>query len=156
MARPFYSEINLHLTWHVKHNLPMLTPEVEEVAHRLLRAKACSMPGVFFHEVGGTEDHVHLVVSVLPTVLVCDLIGQLKGYSAHEVNVLSGQGDKVLAWQNGYGVVSFGTRNLPWVLRYVRNQKEHHARQTTHERLELVSEAAPEPSAEPASAGFAR
>lgn len=29
---------------------------------------------------------------------------------------------KALEWQRGYGVVSFGKRNLEWVLDYVRRQ----------------------------------
>jgi putative transposase len=44
----------------------------------------------------------------------------------------------LLDWQGGYGVVSFGAKDLEWVKRYVRNQKEHHARGTTHERLESI------------------
>jgi hypothetical protein len=35
---------------------------------------------------------------------------------------------KVLQWQTGYGVVSFGTGDLPWVVAYIQNQKQHHAR----------------------------
>ena len=33
-------------------------------------------------------------------------------------------------------MVSFGTRDLPWVINYVKNQKEHHAKKTTKARLE--------------------
>jgi REP element-mobilizing transposase RayT len=69
---------------------------------------------VFVHEVGGIETHVHLAISVAPTVLVSELVGQLKGASAHEANHRLGR--KVLEWQAGYGVVSFGTRDLPWVV----------------------------------------
>ena len=29
----------------------------------------------------------------------------------------------MLEWQAGYGVVSFGTKNLEWVKAYVRNQR---------------------------------
>jgi hypothetical protein len=29
-----------------------------------------------------------------------------------------------LAWQAGYGVVSFGTRDLDWVRNYVRNHEK--------------------------------
>jgi hypothetical protein len=43
---------------------------------------------------------------------------------------------KLLDWQTGYGVVSFGTKDLPWVVSYVRNQKEHHAKGTIVGRLE--------------------
>jgi putative transposase len=134
----FYSEIRLHLTWHTKDDRHLLTPEVEKVAHEALRCKALSFRGVLVHAVGGTEDLVHAALSIPPTVLVSELIGQMKGYSSHEVNQGFGGGAERFAWQSSYGVVSFGTRDLPWVVRYVENQKQHHARRTTFERLERV------------------
>ena len=44
----------------------------------------------------------------------------------------------MLQWQSGYGVVSFGTKDLPWVSDYIRNQKEHHASGKALERLERI------------------
>ena len=52
---------------------------------------------------------------------------------------------KVLQWQIGYGVVSFGTRELPWVVDYIRNQREHHAAGSVYDRLERISELGEEP-----------
>ena len=46
---------------------------------------------------------------------------------------------KVLQWQKGYGVVSFGTGDLDWVKLYISNQKEHHARGGVHDRLERIT-----------------
>jgi hypothetical protein len=43
-------------------------------------------------------------------------------------------------WQRGYGVLSFGRKNLPQVIAYALNQKEHHQRQTTNEAMEKWSE----------------
>ncbi len=45
---------------------------------------------------------------------------------------------KNLEWQNGYGIVSFGTKDLKWVVRYVLNQKEHHKTGKVFKRLESV------------------
>ena len=149
MAHAFYSEINLHLVWHTKHNHPLLTPKTEPIVHRQLRQKVFSLPGVFFHEVGGTEDHVHLVLSILPTVLISDLVGQLKGGAAHDANVLLGAGENRVAWQTGYGVVSFGTRDLQWVVRYVQRQKEHHRTGETQARLEQITSNEGAPGARP-------
>jgi hypothetical protein len=56
----------------------------------------------------------------------------------------------VLEWQNGYGVVSFGTKDLEWVTAYARNQRQHHAEGKIHERLERIS--TPEPAEPPAEA----
>ena len=36
-------------------------------------------------------------------------------------------------------IVSFGRKQLPWVRAYIQNQKEHHARGRTQDRLERVS-----------------
>ena len=144
MSNSFYSEINLHLTWHTKHNRPTLTPEPEKVAHDAIRRKALSFRGVIVHALGGTEDHVHLAVSIPPTLLISEFVGQVKGYASHALNQsLTGQAER-FAWQTGYGVVSFGTRDLEWVVRYVESQKEHHATNKTFARLEQVPVDPPE------------
>ena len=140
MARNYYSEIQLHVVFHTKESAPLLTPKIELFTHDYLRQRLVKSPGVFVHEIGGTENHVHIALRVPPTVLVSELIGQLKSSSSHEVNQVLGRGRKLLEWQAGYGVVSFGTRNLKWVLEYVRNQREHHASGTIQARLERVSE----------------
>lgn len=146
MSRNFYSELNLHLVWHCKLSSPLLTPEIEPLAHRFLRKRIIETPGAFVHEIGGIETHVHLAVTIPPTLLISEFIGQLKGGTTHDVNQQFGR-EKVLEWQTGYGVVSFGTRDLPWVIQYIRHQREHHAHGTVHERLERITQQ--ETAAEP-------
>jgi len=138
MSRNYYAEINLHLTWHTKESSPLLVPDVEKVVHHYLKGRCINTPGVYIHEIGGIETHVHLAVSVAPTVLISELVGQLKGSSAHEANHQFGR--KVLEWQAGYGVVSFGTRDLPWVVEYIRTQRERHGRTDVVDRLERITE----------------
>jgi putative transposase len=140
MARNYYAEINLHIVWHTKGSASLLVPHVEAVVHHCIRGRCIATPGTFFHEIGGIETHVHLVVSIAPTILISDFIGQLKGASSHEVNQKLGQ--KLLDWQTGYGVVTFGTRDLGWVREYVRNQRERHAAGRVEERLERITQRA--------------
>jgi putative transposase len=137
VPRNVYSEIHLHLTWHTLNNAPVLVDIVESQTHRHLRRRAIQSEGVIVHEINGIEDHVHLVVSIPPTILISEWIGKLKGGSSQFINhEICNR--KVLDWQTGYGVVSFGTKDLPWVIDYVRRQKEHHGRGTTQERLERI------------------
>ena len=143
MSRNYYSEINLHIVWHAKNSLPLLTSEIESLAHRYLKKRIVGTPGAFVHEIGGIETHVHVVVTVPPTLLISEFIGRLKGGTSHDVNEALGRRQKELQWQAGYGVVSFGTRDLPWVVEYVRNQREHHARGTAQERLERITQEDP-------------
>jgi putative transposase len=143
MSRNYYSEINLHLVWHTKNGLPLLMPKIELLTHRFLKQRIVAILGAFVHEIGGIETHVHLAVTIPPTLLISEFIGQLKGGSSHDVNQALGGRQKELQWQAGYGAVSFGSRDLPWVVEYIRNQREHHARGTVHERLERVEQEEP-------------
>jgi putative transposase len=138
MSEYAYSEINLHITWHTKASLPLIKPEIEAKLHDFLKHKIIKTDGAFFHAVGGTENHIHLAVSITPELLISKWIGQLKGGSSFYVNKLANQ--KMLEWQRGYGIVSFGTKDLLWVVKYILNQKEHHKKGSTHERLEKYDE----------------
>jgi putative transposase len=128
MSRRAYSEINLHFVWHVKSSLPLITLQIEPRLYRFVRNYALKTSGLIFHEIGGIETHVHTAVTIPPTVLISEWIGQVKGASSHYVNhQLANR--KMLDWQTGYGVVSFGTKDLDWVVRYIRNQKHHHKKE---------------------------
>ena len=118
----------------------MLTPQVEPVTHRLIKARLVNTPGVFVYEIGGTDTHIHVAVSIPPTLTISEFVGQLKGASSHEVNQQFAMRGKVLQWQAGYGVVSFGTKDVPWVKQYIQNQREHHASGSDQDRLERVTE----------------
>ncbi len=139
MPRKVYAEINLHITWHTKDNVPVLVDIVEDRLHRYLKHRALQTAGVIVHEINGMPDHIHLAVTIPPAVSVGDWIGKLKGASAYYINhEICNR--KVLAWQTGYGVVSFGMKDLPWVVAYIQNQKSHHAAATVHDRLERVAQ----------------
>ena len=138
MSRNVYSEINLHITWHTKESYPSLTEQIEDRVHHYLKHRVLETTGVLFHEIGGTENHLHLAVSVPPTLLISDWIGKLKGASSHYINHEIAD-HKVLEWQTGYGVVGFGTKDLEWVVSYIRNQKEHHRKGSIYERLERIA-----------------
>jgi putative transposase len=136
MSRNYFSEIHLHIVWHTKESAPLLTASVEPLAHRALKSRIVNTTGVYIHEIGGTETHVHICLTIPPTLVISEYIGQLKGSSSYEVNRELGRMEKRLKWQEGYGVVSFGTKDLEWVKAYIRNQREHHARGALHDRLE--------------------
>ena len=118
--------------------------------HAALEEKCRRIKGAYLHGIGGTDTHVHLGLSIEPFVCISDLAQELKGASSFEVNKRMNR--KALEWQRGYGVVSFGKRNLEWVLEYVRRQREHRASGQVQARLEACEMAA-EAESSPAEAG---
>eukprot|EP00913_Durusdinium_trenchii_P035295 g33025.t1 len=111
--------------------------DVEALTHRILAERCRVMKGVFLHAVNGTQNHVHLAINIEPQVKISDVVMDLKGGSAHDVNTQLTE--KLLSWQRGYGVVSFSRKNLPWVLDYIAKQKEHHAKGSAVETLERIN-----------------
>ncbi|MBX3404443.1 MAG: IS200/IS605 family transposase [Phycisphaeraceae bacterium] len=139
MPRNVYWELHYHFVWRTKDNSPMLAPAVEQLTHKFLVHRALQTPEAIVHAVGGIEDHVHMAVSLPPTVQLAEWVGDLKGATSHHINH-GPSGPGALAWQTGYGVVSFGKRDLPWVVEYVRNQREHHAAGRVQDRLERITQ----------------
>ena len=137
MPRNVYWEIYLHFVWRTKDSMPLLTPRVEPIAHKYLVHRALETAGCIVHAVGGIEDHVHMAVSLPPTIEIAAWIGELKGATSHHVNH-GNAGRGTLAWQTGYGVVSFGKGDLPWVVDYVNGQREHHNAGRALDRLERI------------------
>lgn len=121
----------MHITWHTKNSGRLVTPTLEPQLYGFIKDRIIQTEGAYFHAIGGMEDHIHVGLSVAPKIHLDEWIGQLKGASSHEFG-------KALEWQRGYGVVSFGTKDLKWVIAYIRNQREHHTAGTIHDRLERI------------------
>jgi REP element-mobilizing transposase RayT len=138
MSQSVYSEINFHITWHTKTSLPMITEKIEDRLFHYLTHKILETTGARLHAIGGIETHIHIATSLPPNILVSEWVGKLKGSSSYHINHQIQP--KALEWQRGYGIVTFGTKDLRWVVNYVNNQKEHHKNGTTRDRLEIYSD----------------
>lgn len=134
MSANSYSEILFHITWHTKNSLPMITPAIEDRLYRYLTHKIIETPGVYLHAIGGIATHVHVGLSAPPDLLMSDFIGKLKGGSSYHIN--HEFQPKALEWQRGYGILSFSTKDIKWVVKYIENQKEHHRTGEIYDRLE--------------------
>lgn len=137
MSDSVYSEINFHITWHTKASLPMIRERIEDRLYHYLTHRILETPGARFHAIGGIETHVHIAVSLPPNILVSDWVGKLKGSSSHYIN--HEVQPNSLQWQRGYGILTFGTKDLQWVVDYVKDQKQHHRKGTIYDRLEKFS-----------------
>jgi putative transposase len=74
---------------------------------------------------GGTSDHVHLLVKLLPVESVSQAVGELKGYSSKWINdqkLIDGH----FSWQAGFGAFSVSESQIPIIRKYILTQKEHH------------------------------
>ena len=124
-----------HLVWATKDRSPLITPERESILYGYILGKADSI-GCMVQAIGGISDHLHIVISVPPTIAISDCVQRLKGSSAYHLNHQPNSKDEWFGWQRGYGVFTMGSKQCPIAIAYVLNQKEHHRDRTTIEALE--------------------
>ena len=129
-----YWQLFYHMVWATKNREPLIRQEFEADLWRVLVGKATEL-GALVHAVGGVEDHVHFVASVPPKIALSEFVQQLKGSSSRFVSHRSDIADP-FGWQAEYGMLSFDGKQLDQMVKYVRNQREHHRRGSTISILE--------------------
>ncbi len=72
--------------------------------------------------IGGTGDHVHLLLALPPKLSVANVVRVLKANSSQWMN----ESGHLFAWQQGYGVFSVSMSNVEAVAKYIGRQVEHH------------------------------
>lgn len=77
----------------------------------------------------GTENHVHLLISLGKTLSISELTGDIKRDSSVWIKT-QGSNFKDFHYQEGYGAFSVGQTQVNEVMKYIANQKEHHKKKS--------------------------
>lgn len=89
-------------------------------------------------QINGMPDHVHEFFGMRPTQSLSELMKQVKGDSSKWINE-QGYLKNRFSWQAGYGAFSYTKVDVPKIINYVKNQKEHHRTKSFQdEYLELL------------------
>ena len=78
--------------------------------------------------VGGVENHVHALVMLSNVENVSHLVEEMKRNSSRWIKTLSPIYEK-FGWQGGYAAFSVSQSQVDTVVRYIKNQAEHHKKQ---------------------------
>ena len=126
-----------HIVWATKERLPLILPNQEAELYNYIIGKSDSL-NCIVHGIGGMEDHIHVVVSIPPTIAIADFMKKIKGSSSYYLNNHYSLTSNKFYWQEGYGIFSLGSKQLEQAVNYVKNQKIHHLEKTTNPYLEKV------------------
>jgi REP element-mobilizing transposase RayT len=88
-------------------------------------------------EIGGVEDHVHLLLSLPATLPVSKAMQLIKGGSSKWVHETFPD-QRLFAWQEEYGAFSVSVSQLEKTAGYIRGQPEHHRKQTFQDEFLML------------------
>lgn len=131
-----YTKIIYQLVFGTKYRQPTLHPDWRQqlFAYQtgILQKKKCHV-----YKINGVADHEHLVFSLHPSVALANLVKDVKlasnKFIQTELNLPDWAG-----WQKGYGAFTYTNDALDNLIRYVKNQEEHHRKRTFKEEFELL------------------
>ncbi len=108
---------------------PRLWDYMKDVAHN---------HGIRVLAIGGTENHLHALLSLTADANIAEVVRILKCNSSRWLR----ETKPLFSWQEGYGAFSVSPSQVERVRRYIRNQAEHHASSSFDEELTAMLTAA--------------
>jgi REP element-mobilizing transposase RayT len=123
-----YISSNFHCVFSTKERRPFITPELQKRLWPFLGGivRQNKMKAV---EIGGVEDHVHILLSLPSTMAVSKALQLIKGGSSKWIHETFPE-HRTFAWQDEYGAFSVSVSQLDKTIEYIRGQETHHRKMT--------------------------
>ena len=123
-----YTQILYHFVFSTKHREKTLVPDQKKrlfaYIHQLLTNKNCHL-----YRINGVEDHIHILTHVHPSLAVSSLMKDIK-LASSEFILKERIFPKFNGWQDGYGAFTETVKAKNRLIKYIKNQEEHHKKIT--------------------------
>jgi len=121
-----FTDLLAHVVFSTSDRAPFLTEAIRAEVHayiggilRQLRATPIA--------IGGTSDHIHLLIRLPAEIAVADCLRVVKTNSSRWLKEKWPE-RRAFAWQQGYGAFSVSECNRATVIQYIQDQARHHQR----------------------------
>jgi len=128
-----YVSSYFHCVFSTKERRPQITPTLRERLWPFMGGIA-RQNNFKALEVGGVEDHVHILLSLPSTLSIAKAAQLIKGGSSKWVHETFPE-HRLFNWQEKYGAFSVSVSQLERTLEYVKGQVEHHRKMTFQEEF---------------------
>ena len=129
-----YHQLYIHIVFSVKYRQCLIHKIEQDLYHYISGIIESEKNKCKLIAIGGAPDHVHILVSIHPTINVSSLIKDIKTASSIWINSQDIYMGK-FHWQDGYGAFSLGMSQQDYAVKYILNQKEHHKRFSFHDEM---------------------
>jgi REP element-mobilizing transposase RayT len=123
-----FKQIYYQIVFGTKYRKPTIAEahceELYKYIWGIIQNKKCKL-----YRINGVDDHIHIFCDLHPTVALADLVKDIKVASNLWMKE-SGKFPDFIGWQDGYGAFTYNIRERDMIINYVKNQKEHHKKET--------------------------
>jgi REP element-mobilizing transposase RayT len=128
-----YTSSYFHCIFSTKERRRLITPALRDRLWPFLGgiARQNKMKAI---EIGGVEDHVHILLSLPSTMAISKALQLMKGGSSKWIHETFPE-HRLFAWQEEYGAFSVSVSQLDKTIEYIKGQEEHHPKMTFQEEF---------------------
>ena len=128
-----YISAYFHCVFSTKERQRLITPALRERFWPFLGgiARQNKMKAI---EIGGVEDHVHILLSLPSTMAISKALQLIKGGSSKWIHDTFPE-HRQFAWQEEYGAFSVSVSQLDKTVEYIKGQEAHHRKMTFQEEF---------------------
>ena len=130
MAHTFTLQL-VHCVFSTKHRSALIADSPRLWTYMRAIARNCD---INVAAIGGTANHVHLLMTIPPVTRTADVARTLKANSSRWMNEI-GRG---FAWQDGYAAISVSPSQIGAVVRYIETQEDHHRGRSFEQEYETL------------------
>jgi putative transposase len=129
-----YTNLLYHIVYATKERAPLITSPLRPRLHEYLGGIVRGLGGIAL-EINGTNDHVHVLAKVRPTISVSEFLSKLKSSSS---GWAKRQTSGRFGWQARFGAFTVSESQVERVRRYIRNQEAHHRKHSFEEEFKAL------------------
>jgi putative transposase len=123
-----FTTLSYHIVFSTKHRQPLIQNEFQKRLYEYIGGIIRAQDGILI-EIGGVEDHIHILAGLPPVKSISDAVREIKANSSKWSNKLF-QFSPRFEWQKGYGAFTVSYSQIESVRHYIQNQYEHHQKKT--------------------------
>lgn len=131
-----YRQIFYQIIFGTKNRKPTISQEHEEELYKyisgVINNKKCKL-----YRINGIEDHIHIFSDLHPTLCLSDFVKDIKVATSIWMKE-NGKFPAFEGWQEGYGAFTYSVREKDMIINYIRNQKEHHKKETFYDEFKRL------------------
>lgn len=133
-----YSQLLYQIIFHTKRNEKTLLKNKRKDMYAYM-ASIINNQKSFTYEIGGTNNHVHIIARIHPSIAISNLVKDIK-LSTSKMIKFKGLFPKFDGWQQGYSVFSYSQRELDILIKYAMNQEKHHKEESSRDEYKRLLE----------------
>jgi putative transposase len=131
-----YRQIYYQIVFSTKNRETSISEEHEQDLYKyiwgIINNHKCKL-----YRINSMPDHIHIFSDLHPTICLSDYVKAIKVASSIWIKE-TGNFPQFSGWQEGYGAFTYSNRERDMIIDYVKNQKEHHHKETFYDEYKRL------------------